>query len=323
MVHKNSLVSILIPTYNRAKMVGKSIESALSQTITDIEIIVCDNCSTDNTVKVVHSYTKKDSRLRLVVNETNIGPTRNWRRCVENARGKYAKLLFSDDWIDSEYIEKTLPILEKNKDIGFIFTKTSVHDLLKNINCHNSYKIGPTGVYPLSFYINYYLLGKGPVMPVSPSCALFRTDDLRNQLVVEIPNNLGLDLSRNGAGPDLLMFLNMAFRYDKFGFIDETLSHFGLHSGCFTIQEDLWEYYQLAICDFVKKYHLPSQKKKRFYSKLAWNLYKRGKFADFEKFVSKKLTIRDIDINLLMCGTFKTIKGVIKSFKIKKIDANL
>ncbi len=165
---KNPLVSILIPTYNGAHRVGKAIESALSQTYSNIEIIVCDNCSADNTVEVVQTYAKKkDSRLHLVVNETNIGPTRNWKRCVEETRGKYAKLLFSDVWIDPEYLKETLSVLKKSEKVEFGFTSTVVHDLSSESTEH-FVSIESSAIYPINLFTHYHLYNEGPIMPSSP-----------------------------------------------------------------------------------------------------------------------------------------------------------
>jgi glycosyltransferase involved in cell wall biosynthesis len=98
------LVSICIPTYNRAAMIGKAIESALGQTYTNLEVIVVDNASSDNTPAVVASY--RDERLRYVRNEKNLGLFGNFNRCIELAQGKYLHILHSDDYIDSDFTRR-------------------------------------------------------------------------------------------------------------------------------------------------------------------------------------------------------------------------
>lgn len=59
-------------------------------------------------------------------NEKNIGPVLNWQKCVEYSTGEYIKILWYDDLIDKRFIEKTLPYLIENKDIGFVFTGTEI-----------------------------------------------------------------------------------------------------------------------------------------------------------------------------------------------------
>src|SRR4030067_1594973 len=104
-------VSILIPVYNRANMVGGCIQSALEQTYQDIEVVVVDNDSTDGTWEICKALSEKDSRLRVFKNDTNIGPVGNWKKCIDSARGAYGKILFSDELLSKDYVEKARPLL--------------------------------------------------------------------------------------------------------------------------------------------------------------------------------------------------------------------
>jgi glycosyltransferase involved in cell wall biosynthesis len=113
------LVSICIPTYNRAGMIGKAIESALGQSYRNIEVIVVDNASEDNTAEVVASYA--DERLRYVKNERNLGLFGNFNRCIELATGKYLYILHSDDCIDPEFTAISVKFLEAHPDVAMTF----------------------------------------------------------------------------------------------------------------------------------------------------------------------------------------------------------
>ena len=115
------IVSILIPTYNRQDLITETVQSALSQTYQDFEIVIVDNQSTDNTYQVCLDLAKTDSRIRVYQNEENIGPVRNWQRCVELAHGEYAKILFSDDLIHPTFLEKTVNLLA-DPSVGYVFT---------------------------------------------------------------------------------------------------------------------------------------------------------------------------------------------------------
>ena len=116
----NPKVSILIPVYNREILIGDCIQSALEQTFTDFEIVLVDNASTDNTWAICQQFALRDSRIRVFRNETNVGPVRNWIRCVQKARGEYSKMLFSDDLIEAECVERLLlPLI--NPDVGLVF----------------------------------------------------------------------------------------------------------------------------------------------------------------------------------------------------------
>lgn len=104
------LVSVCIPVYNGERFIADSIRSVLSQTYSDFELVVIDNQSTDRTVDAVTQF--KDSRLRLIVNEANIGGAANFNKCLAEARGKYVKLLFADDLIYPQCLEKQVAVLE-------------------------------------------------------------------------------------------------------------------------------------------------------------------------------------------------------------------
>lgn len=113
------LVSICIPSYNRAAMIPKAIQSALNQTYTNIEVIVVDNASTDNTAEVVSDF--HDSRLKHVKNERNLGIFGNFNRCVEVSKGNYIHILHSDDYIDAKFTETCVAFLESHPDVAMTF----------------------------------------------------------------------------------------------------------------------------------------------------------------------------------------------------------
>lgn len=94
--------SIGIPTYRRPKDLRNAIESALAQTVTDFELIVCDNDSGDETESVVREF--NDSRIQYFKNEKNIGGPKNMQRCIENSSGEWFILLSDDDALFPEYL---------------------------------------------------------------------------------------------------------------------------------------------------------------------------------------------------------------------------
>jgi glycosyltransferase involved in cell wall biosynthesis len=93
------LVSVLITAWNREAFIGHAIESVLASTITDIEIIVVDDASRDATADVAREYASRDSRVKVFVNEANLGDYPNRNRAASLARGRYIKYLDSDDSI--------------------------------------------------------------------------------------------------------------------------------------------------------------------------------------------------------------------------------
>ena len=91
------LVSVLVTAYNRENYISEAIESVLASTFTNFELIVVDDCSSDNTVAIARKYEATDNRVRVYVNEKNLGDYPNRNKASSYARGKYLKYLDSDD----------------------------------------------------------------------------------------------------------------------------------------------------------------------------------------------------------------------------------
>jgi glycosyltransferase involved in cell wall biosynthesis len=119
MNEKSPLVSICIPTYNRAGMVGKAIDSALAQTYPNIEVLVVDNASQDAIEALVATYS--DIRVKFFKNTQNLGLFGNFNRCIELAQGKYIHILHSDDYIDPKFTETCIGFLEAHPDVAMTF----------------------------------------------------------------------------------------------------------------------------------------------------------------------------------------------------------
>lgn len=99
-------VSVITGTYNPGHLVHKFIESVLKQTLTDLELIIIDDYSTDGTREVLQEYTKKDSRIKLIFNEQNLGISATYNKGLDIATGEYVSLVDSDDFLDLDFYEK-------------------------------------------------------------------------------------------------------------------------------------------------------------------------------------------------------------------------
>lgn len=93
------MVSVLMTAFNREDFIAEAIESVLASTYTDFELIICDDCSVDDTVAIANKYAAADSRVKVFVNEKNIGQFQNRNKAASYATGKYLKYLDSDDKI--------------------------------------------------------------------------------------------------------------------------------------------------------------------------------------------------------------------------------
>lgn len=100
------LVSVIMPVYNTEKYVGQAIESVLSQTCPDFELLIVDDGSKDRSREICEEYRKKDSRIRLFTNDTDMhGPGSARNIGLDHASGEYIYFIDSDDWIDEDLLE--------------------------------------------------------------------------------------------------------------------------------------------------------------------------------------------------------------------------
>jgi len=126
-------VSVLIPTYNYGHILHETIESVLAQTFTDFELVIVDNCSTDNTEDVVRSY-MSDPRVVYYKNDKNIGLAGNWNRCLELAKGEYIKMLCADDKLHPLLLERYVPVLNENADVVMVSCQKELFGAIRRNN---------------------------------------------------------------------------------------------------------------------------------------------------------------------------------------------
>lgn len=109
------VISVLMPAYNSSSTITRAVDSILTQTFTDFELIILDDYSTDQTAAIVRDYIKQDKRIRLVQNSTNQGIATNRNLAVAESRGKYIAFIDSDDYVDPKYLETLYKNLQESK----------------------------------------------------------------------------------------------------------------------------------------------------------------------------------------------------------------
>jgi glycosyltransferase involved in cell wall biosynthesis len=119
-------VSVLVPTYNRRQLIQDTIASILAQTFQDFEIIVTDNCSTDDTEQVVAAI--NDPRVVYVKNDVNIGPVNNYNKALRLAKGKYVYVFSDDDTMVPENLELRVAVMEQYPSVGLVHSNINVID---------------------------------------------------------------------------------------------------------------------------------------------------------------------------------------------------
>lgn len=247
-------VSILIPVFNREHFISECIRSALDQTFTDLEVVVVDNASNDGTWDICQEFATLDSRVRICRNEKNIGPVRNWLRCIEEARGEYGKFLFSDDLILANFLSETVPRLADNS-IAFVSTAAYIgKDLESSEVAYTS--SNEAEMISSAAYIERLAHGRPP-LAISPGAAIFRMSDIRKNLLINVPTTTLHDFNRNGAGPDVLLLALTAKDYDFVSLLNQPLVFFRSHAGSFSVLNDensVTEGYRLALAWFFRNY---------------------------------------------------------------------
>jgi glycosyltransferase domain-containing protein len=110
------LITIGIPTYNGSTRISRPIQSILAQNYPNLEIIVSDNCSTDNTTEVVESIRKDHPEIKYIRQEKNINQLPNYDFVLRAAKGKYFMWLADDDFLEADYLMKAVLFLEEHDD---------------------------------------------------------------------------------------------------------------------------------------------------------------------------------------------------------------
>lgn len=228
-------VSILIPVYNRAALIGETLASALGQRFADLEVVVVDNCSTDASWDVIQAVAARDPRVRAFRNDSNIGPVRNWLRCVREARGEFGKILWSDDLMHADFLAQAVPLME-DPGVGFVYSPARIFAGDDPQQGSVLYGSTPSGARPATEFIEGTLLLRD--YPVSPGCALFRLTDMRECLLEQVPNRVGSDFAMHAIGNDVLLFLLVAARYPRFVRLEAAMSYFREHAGSITISSN-------------------------------------------------------------------------------------
>ena len=113
----NPKLTIGMPVYNGELFIKKAIESILAQTFTDFELIISNNSSTDSTEKICQDFIDKDNRIQIHTQKKNIGIHRNFNFLLSKAKGEYFAWAAVDDYLDNDFMEKNLKILESDKSV--------------------------------------------------------------------------------------------------------------------------------------------------------------------------------------------------------------
>ena len=169
----DGLVSIIMPSWNTEKFIGKSIQSVLDQTYRNWELIIVDDCSTDGTDEIVASF--NDERIRYLKNESNCGAALTRNYAMREAKGEWIAFLDSDDLWTPEKLEKQINFMVSN---GYTLSYTEYEKIDEEDNKLNIYVTGPNVVSKRKMY-NYDYIGQLTMMYSAKHFGLVQIEDIK------------------------------------------------------------------------------------------------------------------------------------------------
>ncbi len=230
---KRPAVSICIPTYNGAAYLAEALQSAVSQTFDDLEILVVDGGSTDGTVAVASS--QSDPRIRVVATERNDGMVANWNRTVQLSRGRYVKFLFQDDLLAPTCIERMLGVFERNPSVGLVFSPRDIVVQQPHDPYTRSWLEHNKDVHLRLGHLNE--CNDGHALVMSQARDRFRSNCFGEPTCVMIERSrferVGLFNLRMRQLVDVEMWYRVLYGSDA-GFVDERLASFRVHGSAVT-----------------------------------------------------------------------------------------
>ncbi len=262
------LVTIAIPTYNRADTyLPQVLHSAINQTYSPLEIIVSDNCSTDNTEEVVGKFLV-DPRLRYIKHKENIGALENSNFCLKEAKGDYFLLLHDDDVIDKDHIEACLKAANYRTTIGLI--RTGIRWIDQDGKVLYTRENPGSGLSTDDFFISWF---KGKV-PMHLCGTLFNKKGLQE---------IGGFNGEFGAWNDVSAEVEMAARFSRVD-VNDIKGSFRRHSSSHSSSFDITQWCETSgkllnlMCDLVPGKEVSVRKEGRVF------------FADHNYKLAKKIS---------------------------------
>lgn len=169
----DGLVSIIMPSWNTERFIAESIQSVINQTYTNWELLIVDDCSTDNTDEIVASF--HDERIKYYHNEKNSGAALTRNKAMREASGEWIAFLDSDDLWTPEKLEHQINFMKKN---GYTLSFTEYEKIDEESNPLNIYVSGPEKVNKRKMY-NYDYIGQLTMMYSAKEFGLIQIKDIK------------------------------------------------------------------------------------------------------------------------------------------------
>ena len=152
---KTPLVSIWMPVRNATPLIERALQSCANQTYKNLEVVVFNDASTDNTREMVQSFSGRDPRIKLIQNNERLGLVRSMPAAIQHTSGDVVQILSHDDWLARDYIETTLRTFQNCPEAAVVVARIiHVCENEKKISYLNEPETGE-GKYPASFYAKH------------------------------------------------------------------------------------------------------------------------------------------------------------------------
>lgn len=182
-LHAPPRVSIGLPVYNGANYLEAALDSVLSQTFTDFELIICDNASTDGTAAICKAAANRDERVYYHCHDENLGAAKNYNSTLAMARAPYFRWMCHDDLLAPTCLQACVDVLDDNPSVVMAYTQTEVIDENGDVQpppewINDLHATSSAAAERFTAFLKAYCWGGDP----SPLFGLMRTDVLRSTM---------------------------------------------------------------------------------------------------------------------------------------------
>jgi glycosyltransferase involved in cell wall biosynthesis len=292
-------VSVIVPNYNHSTYLKKRIDSILNQTFQDIEVIILDDRSSDDSKVVIEKYRDHPKVSHIIYNETNSGsPFIQWQKGFALAKGDFIWIAESDDYAELNFLEKLLPLFDQNKEVGVVFADSNIVDA-NNVIHPNYYK---------KFRNNRFKTNKW-------------NDDYLKTGIDEIKENLFFECTINNTSAMVFkksLLKEVDFEYlKKFKYCGDWFFFISLLNNCsIAYKKEALNYFKYGTDNFAKgtKSTLNYFKERFMVRYYFWDQFK-SMFTNFErkKLYSELGVEMRIQLNEVIKGK-SNLQGTFKSF---------
>ena len=178
-MYSSNLTSIICAAYNAAPYIADTIQSIIDQTDSNWELIIVDDCSSDNTIEIVTRYTQHYSNILLIKNQENLGPGITRNKGIEKAKGRYIAICDSDDVWNPRKLELQIKFMQSHNNIPISYTSYELMDE-NGKDLHKSIRV-PDAPLSYSDYLKNTIIGFSTSIIDRKFCPEIKMHDMRSR----------------------------------------------------------------------------------------------------------------------------------------------